>query len=250
MKKLIDQLKEQNAAKAEVRRHPEGELLAGTLEQELDRFLVEKNAKENPGGFKKISGFHPSYGYKCKRRWVLLFMGAKVEEKFSARTVRIFDNGHGIHERWGKYFDNMGILVDNEVPINVSDPVPIVGHADGIIRWSGNKLYELKSMNPSRFEFRRMYRKPDEKTYEQAQLYLWATDLDEGYTIYENKGSQEVLIFPIVKDEKNINKQLKRFTAIYKFVQAGDIPKRPYRRDSQECGDCSLEKYCWDELKD
>ena len=139
MKNLVAQLKEQNAANTSKRKHEAGEPQAEALAKEVDRFLLEKNKAENPTSIKTISGFHPSYGYKCKRRWVLLFQGAPIEPKFNARTIRIFDNGHAVHERWGNYFKDMGILEDREVPIRISDPVPIVGHADGILNWGGGR---------------------------------------------------------------------------------------------------------------
>lgn len=144
----------------------------------------------------------------------------------------------------------MGILIGAEVPVNVNNPVPIRGHADGILDWGGRKLYELKSISPTRFEFRRMYKKPDDKTYEQAQIYLFALDLEAGYVIYENKGTQEVLIFYIERDEKVINRVLKRWNVAYNYYQEDVVPPRPYKRESDDCRFCDLEKYCWETLDD
>ena len=93
-----------------------------------------------------------------------------------------------------------------------------------------------------------MYNKPDEKTYDQTQMYLYALDLEEGYVIYEEKGGQQVSVFPVGRDEKNIAKQLKRFTSIYQDVTEGVTPRRPYKRDSNECNYCDLEIYCWEQL--
>lgn len=225
---------------------PAGEATADSLLEALNRYL---DGKEGPG-HKQITGFHPSYGFKCKRRWVLLFQGVDYDKKFDSRTQRIFDNGNEVHARWREYFDGMGILEEAEVEITANKPVPVRGHADGVLTWGGRKLYELKSISPTRFEFRRMYKKPDDKTYEQAQIYLWALDLEEGFVIYENKGTQEVLIFHISRDDAVINKVLKRWQAAYSFYEEGIVPKRPYQRESQDCSQCDLEKYCWDILKD
>lgn len=223
----------------------EGPDIAETLMKEFERFLSTKEG----GGKKKITGFHASYGYRCKRRWVLLFQGAEYEKKFDDRTQRIFDNGHSVHERWRNYFKDMGILIDAEVEVKTNDPVPIRGHADGILAWDGDKiLYELKSINSNRFEFRRMYRKPDEKTYNQTQLYLYALKMDRAIVIYENKDNQTYLMFVVEKDEKNIEKQLKRFKAIYKMYTEDKVPARPYKRESDECQMCDLERFCWDTL--
>lgn len=144
----------------------------------------------------------------------------------------------------------MGILIGAEVDVKTDDPVPIRGHADGVLEWGGRKLYELKSISPTRFEFRRMYKKPDEKTMEQAQIYLFALNLESGYVIYENKGTQEVLIFHIQKDEAIINRVLKRWGSAYKFHQEGKVPPRPYKRDSDDCNQCDLQRVCWTEMDD
>lgn len=224
----------------------QGEATADSLVAELERYLD----KQEGSGRKQITGFHPSYGYKCKRRWVLLFQGVDYDKKFNPRTQRIFDNGHAVHARWREYFRDMGILEEAEVEVSVNDPVPVRGHADGILKWGGRKLYELKSISPTRFEFRRLYKKPDDKTYEQAQIYLWALDLEEGYVIYENKGTQEVLVFHIKRDEAVINKVLKRWKTTYKMYEEGTVPARPYKRESQDCSQCDLERFCWDVLKD
>lgn len=218
---------------------------AESLAKEVDRWLSGKEG----GGKKKITGFHASYGYPCKRRWVMLFEGAEYDKKFDDRTQRIFDNGHGIHERWRNYFKDMGILIDAEVDVKTNDPVPIRGHADGILRWNGELLYELKSINSNRYEFRKMYKKPDEKTYNQTQLYLFALGLENAVVIYENKDNQSVLMFDVPRDEKNIEKQLKRFKIIYKMYTEDKLPPRPYKRESDECKRCDLERWCW-EVKD
>lgn len=223
-----------------------GEATAESLTRAVERYLDGKEGS----GTKKITGFHPSYGYKCKRRWVLLFRGVDYDKKHNSRTQRIFDNGNEVHARWRGYFAGMGILIGAEVDVNVNEPVPIRGHADGILEWGGRKLYELKSISPTRFEFRRMYRKPDEKTMEQAQIYLFALNLDVAYVIYENKGTQEVLIFYVEKDMAIINRVLKRWEKTYKFFQEGVIPPRPYKRDSDDCNFCDLQRVCWDEMDD
>lgn len=220
---------------------------AMTLASEVEQYLMQKEVMT---GTKTITAFAPSYGYTCKRRWVLLFQGAEYEKTFTPRLLRIFGNGHGVHDRWQEYLQNMGILEQAEVPMSVSEPIPMRGYADGIINWGGRKLIEIKSINTQRFEWRRTYKRPDEKTYAQAQCYLFMSGLDAGYVIYENKDTQDVLIFPIYKDQKLIDKELRRYVKIYQMYEEGKTPARPYKRDSRQCGECDLIKYCWDVLDD
>lgn len=247
IERLGKMMKGQNVApKNKKKIAPRGPGSSESLMRAVNRFLDKKEGD----GTKKITGFHPSYGYSCKRRWVLLFRGAEYEKKFNDRTQRIFDNGHAVHDRWRKYFEDMGILVEGEVEVKINDPVPIRGHADGILDWNGHRLYELKSINSNRFEFRRMYKKPDEKTYLQAQMYLYSLNLNVGIVIYENKNTQEVLMFEIEKDDAVIQKELRRLTKIYNMYKEDKLPARPYKRESDNCSQCDLERYCWDKLDD
>jgi CRISPR/Cas system-associated exonuclease Cas4 (RecB family) len=121
---------------------------------------------------------------------------------------------------------------------------------DGIIKWGAHKPYELKSISPERYEFRKAYKKPDENTYRQTQLYLKALDYDDSFVIYENKGNQEILIFDVLRDDEFIKKELKRLQKIYDMYQTGTMPKRPYLRQSKQCQDCEFEITCWDVLDD
>jgi CRISPR/Cas system-associated exonuclease Cas4 (RecB family) len=214
---------------------PEDEASALALTKAIDDSLDKGTVKK----WRKITGFHPSsVTNNCRRYWFMLFEGAESERVIAPRTQRIFDNGHAVHE--------MGILIDDEVELTIKEPIPLRGYIDGIIDWGGPALYELKSISPVRFEFRKMYRKPDEKALRQLMLYLWAQDIKRGFVIYEDKGTQTVLIFPVEYDEVAAMKEIKRLKGIYKNVEENTLPKRPYKRDSQQCGDCELLKWCWD----
>lgn len=186
----------------------------------------------------------------CRRYWFLLFEGAEQKRAIGPRIQRIFDNGHDVHSRYRDYFESMGVLIDDEVRVSVSDPVPISGYADGILEWGGRKLYELKSISPTRFEFRKLYNKPDEATQRQTNLYLGLLGISEGFVVYEEKGSQALMIFHVPFNEEAFNKEMKRLKGIYKNVENNTLPKRPYKRDSVQCTQCDLLDYCWDKVPD
>lgn len=241
-KKVITQKK----TKPKVPDYIDSDGLAESLVKGLDRFLIEKNIPQ----FRQYTDFHPSSTNLCKRWAYLRFEGAEVEKKIPPRLQRIFDNGHDVHARYQRYFEEMGILIEAEKEIKITDPVPIKGSVDGILNWTEHIPYELKSISPERFEFRRAYKKPDENTYRQAQLYVYALDHDSIFVIYENKGTQEILIFHIPRDDEFIKKELRRLTKIWEMYQSGLRPKRPYARESKHCQDCDLEKYCWEVIQD
>lgn len=216
------------------------------LKKAIDKHLVDSNKRE---GIKKSVGFGPSKTSLCARYWYISFKGAMRDEKVNPRTQRIFDNGHAVHDRWYKYFNGMGIMVDEEIPIVVNDPVPIIGFADAVVDWDGNKLVEMKSIGMEGFQYRKHFNKPKDDHYNQAQLYLYALKLEKGYVIYEDKSSQDFLIFEIEKDDEHIEKLLRRYKKWYKFVKEDVVPPRPYKRDSKQCNWCEFETECWDRMK-
>ena len=225
---------------------PNGEASAKSLIEAVDRYLEAENLPYH----RKVTGFHPSYTNPCIRFWVLIFEGAESNPKNNGRGYRIFHNGTQVHDRWQGYFKEMGILVQKEVPVTLDDPIPIRGHADAIIEWSGKKLIELKSINPDGFILRQIHKKPKDDHYSQIQQYMYGLDLDKGFIIYENKGTQDVLIFPVERDEDFLNKLIKKRKKIWELHKEGKRPARPYKRDSRYCTWCDLEQYCWDTLPD
>lgn len=212
------------------------------LQDAIDNHLVKRNALAH----KKVNGFHPSYTNQCSRYWYYLFEGVDIESSFKPQTYRIFDNGHAVHERLYSYFREMGILVDDEIPVTYNNP-PIEGTADGIIDWYGHKLIELKSISSEGFHYRQLYNKPKDEHYRQAQIYMRCLDLPSGYVIYENKNNQEILPIFIERDDEFIDKLFIKYNKIYTNFLEKKIPKQPYKRSSANCASCDLASTCWGE---
>jgi CRISPR/Cas system-associated exonuclease Cas4 (RecB family) len=208
----------------------------------IDSYLESRNSTQ----LKKVGGFHPSYTNQCVRYWHYLFEGVEVTPTFSPQTYRIFDNGHGVHERIYSYFRDMGILVAEEIPVTYTDP-PIEGTADGIIDIYGHKLIELKSISNEGFEYRRIYKKPKDDHFRQAQIYMRCLDLDQAFVIYENKNNQQILPILIDRDDDFINKLFTKYSKIYKNFIDNKIPARPYKRTSKNCSGCDLASTCWND---
>jgi CRISPR/Cas system-associated exonuclease Cas4 (RecB family) len=213
-----------------------------TLIEGIDEYLSKRNITT----FKQVKGFHPSYTNQCTRYWYYLFSGANVTSSFSPQTYRIFDNGHAVHNRLYGYFKEMGVLVEEEIPVTYDNP-PIEGTADGIIDWYGYKLIELKSISSEGFHYRQLHNKPKDEHYRQAQIYMHCLNLDSGFVIYENKNNQDILPIYIEKDEKFIKKLFQKYENIYNNYLNNQIPERPYKRTSANCSSCDLAALCWSE---
>lgn len=214
--------------------------LSEELISAIDNSFVERNGKQ----FKQVVGFHPSYTNQCARYWYYLFEGVEMSSSFSPQTYRIFDNGHAVHDRIYGYFKNMGILLEEELPVRYDDP-PITGTADGVIEFYGKKLIELKSISNEGFEYRRIYHKPKDDHYRQAQIYMRCLDLDQAFVIYENKNNQEILPILIDKDDEFIDKLFVKYRKFYKNFTDGTIPVQPYKMTSKNCNGCDLYRHCW-----
>lgn len=218
------------------------EQLESALVESIDEFLSKRNAPT----IKKVGGFHPSYTNQCSRYWYYLFEGAEVTTSFNPQTYRIFDNGHAVHERLYGYLRELGILVAEEIPVTYDNP-PIEGTADGIIDLDGHKLIELKSISNEGFHYRKLYKKPKDEHYRQAQIYMRCLDLPSGFVIYENKNNQEIFPILIERDDVFIDKLFKKYQGIHESYLKKEIPARPYKRSSANCSNCDLADKCWSE---
>ena len=167
-----------------------------------------------------------------------------VEPTFTGHTYRIFDNGHAVHDRLYDYFRNMGILLEEEIPLEHKEP-PIRGTADGIIEWDGRKLIELKSISQEGFHYRLLHNKPKDDHIRQAQVYMRCLDLDDGFVIYENKNNQQILPIYMQRDDVFIDKLFKKWTKWHQAFLDDKLPVRPYKITSPKCQNCDAKAFCW-----
>jgi hypothetical protein len=144
---------------------------------------LERHLQKRSPGDRSTLVLHPSEIIKrdwCKRASYFLLMGyPKVQDNPPLRLQSIFDEGHAIHAKWQKWFQEMGILhgkftclicdedtwgtspeickvcdapasklVYTEVTL-FDDALRIKGHTDGWIKGMGDDcLIEIKSVGP------------------------------------------------------------------------------------------------------
>lgn len=142
---------------------------------------VERHILSRPPGDRSTTVLHPSEIIKkdwCHRAAYFLLKGyEKVADKPGLRLQSIFDEGHAIHAKWQRWFQEMGVLhgrftcqVCDENTFGTSpkecsncgsakldytevtlfdDDLRIKGHTDGWIKGIGNDcLIEIKSIGP------------------------------------------------------------------------------------------------------
>ena len=178
----------------------------------LDTYLLSLNNEDND---RAVNVNSPSQIFKCKRS---NYYTRKKEKKdtinVNARTRRIFDNGHSVHNRLQKYLKNAGILLLDEVPV-VNEEYNVQGHTDGVLLIDDKSrelgILEIKSCNSGTFK---ELIKPIEEHELQALLYMYCL---EQRRVFLRKSHKNKLQFIAKRKEREIEIK-KRYT----HLQSGD----------------------------
>jgi len=142
---------------------------------------IERHLLARPVGNRRTDVLHPSEIIKkdwCKRASYFLLNGhTKIAEKPPLQLQLIFDEGHAIHAKWQRYFQEMGVLygrftctsclfsyfgigmitcsfcgkdtVEYREVTLIDESLRIAGHTDGWIKGIGDDtLIEIKSIGP------------------------------------------------------------------------------------------------------
>ena len=224
--------------------------------------------------------FHPSEFHECVRKIAYKFYEVEGKNKITPDLQRIFDNGHYMHERYVQYFRNIGIIygvwqcanplckeeygrdvnigiVEPEMPcekcgcekyfyeeVNVrKDDFWFSGHIDCIFKLAGDLgIVDFKSMNSRMFS---QLREPLEKHIIQVTIYLWILDIHSGFLLYENKDTQKIKLYEIVRNDELVEKIKNRAMGLKGILEQRKLPKRPFKKDSKQCKSCDFKSVCW-----
>ena len=202
------------------------------LEGAIDNYLETKPVEQRIG-----SHFHPSSAGKCPRS-IQLTMAGVLKSQHEARVLRIFDTGTDMHNKYGSYFDKMGILVSKEADVFYErDGVVIKGNCDYVIKDDTNRphILELKSINTRGFNELYMKNVPQINHFLQWNIYSGCLKIPLGEILYENKDDQNMKIFSVAFNEEKFEDIFFVFKSIHEYTQKGLLVSIP-----QKCND----KYC------
>jgi hypothetical protein len=184
----------------------------------LDEHLESEN---NPP---RAGVFHPSQvGQTCDRLLYLGYNGLLESYKIVPKLARIFGCGSALEDRVAKYFMDMGILLDRELPVSCptpdtrsASPVPFSGRIDFIIKHEkyGPIPVELKSINNAGFNKLIDLPKPEHLIQLQLYLHLFPPLSGWGTVLYENKDNQDLKAFLVKYDKQKIDAIFNRCKAI------------------------------------
>ena len=220
------------------------------LERSLVKAIDDKLEASNGTFWKQSESFAPSNTNTCARFAIYRMRGYQQTTEILGQTRRIFDMGNRVEDAVQQMFYDIGILVDSQVPMEITDPVPIKGYIDFIIDWNGPKVVECKSINEAGFAFRSAYHKPKDEHFRQIQFYLHGMDLEEGFLLYYSKNNSALLPLLVKRDDKFIETTFNRYKKIYEVFKNGDLAVRPYKQTSQNCSRCDAYAHCWSDSEE
>ena len=209
-------------------------------------------ATKRPDQFTTKTSFSPSsLGYgsgNCPRYWYLAFSGVMFVDDNDSIAIANMAQGTQAHERIQKLMKEMGVLKHEELEI-INEYPPIRGFIDVILDWNNEEVIgEIKTAKQEVWDTRKAKMSPSPNHLLQLLTYMKLRNIKEGFFLYENKNTQEVLLIPVQMNERNkkiIDNTFLWMCEVYDNFMEGSIPMRPYTKSSSACKYCKVKKECW-----
>ena len=196
--------------------------------------------------------FHPSSIGSCVRQIVYSMLECETSPH-EPRLMRIFECGHSMHDRFERWFGEMGIQIVPELVLDEHSSVDTIaekcrtlnisGRTDSVIIYN-DKFYlvELKSANSNMFKYQ--LKQPKEQHLWQLQVYMYLTNIHEGFLLYEDKNTQELKEFYIRYDPKLVSMLLDRIKFVNEHVANRTLPAREGEDSTWMCKYCNYNDAC------
>lgn len=222
----------------------------GLLEHLVNDYLRSQHKKQT----RPMRKLHPSTIGMCQRR-IVFDMLMVPQEPPNDQLMRIFENGHSMHERYQIMFREMGILVMSEMPLEFEN---IAGHTDAWIRLYNvenpngeDYLVELKSAFSKSFEWMKKNNRPKNEHYYQIMFYLHLVNkmdlpIKKGIIFVENKDNQDVWEH-VVEYDPDLGEKLERKARwCISLAQQRKVPPIPPKHTPSyyKCEACPFNFYC------
>jgi CRISPR/Cas system-associated exonuclease Cas4 (RecB family) len=237
--------------------------------RKLEDILNKTLEARNTARFRRKQSFSPStvgYGHgTCPRYWYIAFDGAVFVEENTAKGIANMDNGQYVHDRIGKLFKESPLdIIAIEQELTTQDP-PVRGFIDVILNRAGESIVgEFKSARTESFTARRMANSPTPGHLVQVLMYMYLTDIQHGFVLYEDKNTNEIAVLPMALDDhkeyveylitwlRSTRKVWEEATWIddskehhFSNRDASTMPKRPFRKNARQCKTCPVRDVCF-----
>lgn len=198
------------------------------------------------------TSFSPSslgYGHgNCPRYWYLAFSGVMFINDNDSVAIANMAQGTQAHERLQNLIKTMPNFVEEEREIK-NDYPPIRGFIDLVMQWDGETVIgEIKTAKQEVWDTRQAEMKSSANHMLQLLTYMKLTDSKEGFFIYENKNTQELVVIPVVMNDRNkkiIDDTFTWMCEVWDNFKEGDLPMRPFTKSTSSCKYCPAKEACW-----
>jgi len=183
--------------------------------------MIDDYLHNRPKDERAIHCFHPSSLHKSAKELYHHYLNGDNNQKFESRILRIFDNGHAVHDRVQGYLSDIGILIQTEVPVENKE-YEIKGHTDGIIEMNGIKgILEIKSMNTRQYY---SSHEPKPEHLIQVNVYMFCIGIPRACLLYECKDNQELKEFFVKQEQDILNPILEKIKYVQECIKDNREP--------------------------
>jgi hypothetical protein len=196
----------------------------------------------------------------CYRQQVLsLIYKQKQGEQVNVGLRRIFAEGDAIHEKWQRLFIRGGYAspfdLDNT---QFADEYELSFTPDIICMIDGTEMVgEIKSVNT--FQFQKMVKenKEHESGKKQLNLYMGLTGIHKGFTLCEDKNTQDFKVNLYDYDKASARPYIERLENVQKYkknlLEKGKLVKRHEKCTGYTCKmamACPMREVCYNKRKE
>jgi hypothetical protein len=180
----------------------------------------------------------------------MAFSGAMFIDDNDAVAVANMAQGTQAHERLQKLISTMPQFKAEEEEITNEYP-PIRGFIDLIMEYDGETVIgEIKTAKQEVWDTRQSEMKPTANHMLQILTYMKLKNAKEGFFLYENKNTQEILVIPVSMNDRNkeiIENTFRWLESVWDNFQNGDLPRRPEgaTKSKMPCTYCPIKKECY-----
>ena len=214
-----------------------------------DAYLATKR-KDGEMTKKSFSPSSIGYGHgNCPRYWYMAFSGVVFVDDNDSIAVANMAQGTQAHERLQGLIKTMPEFVAEEQEIT-NDYPPIRGFIDLIMNYDGEEVIgEIKTAKQEVWDTRQAEMKSSANHMLQLLTYMKLKNVKEGFFLYENKNTQQLLVIPVQMNERNkkiIDDTFLWLCEVWDNFKDGDLPMRPFTKSQSACKYCPIKKECWD----
>jgi hypothetical protein len=190
----------------------------------------------------------------CVRQEVLSLLYKQLQgDQLPVNTMRIFEQGNAIHEKWQRLFIRAGYSDVSELDVTQFNKQYRISFTPDIICkipdfYDGKMIGELKSVNT--YSFKKMVRHPS--AWKQLQWYMYLTGIHKGFVLSEDKNDEDFkievydfdhnIIDPFIDRCEQIKFYYNQVKTKHKMVKRPESATDP---DCKLCDNCAMRDACW-----